>query len=154
MASIPVTKARAAAYFIFTVMSLSSSGRQTRNRGLNGVASYPGLLAPVFVACGTSPALVLQATNAGARRPGYEAINGVHGLLSCSVPNQHWHAPGSISSWSEGSRRNWGRRPMRLLTTTSNSTSRYLHLELVMECIARIHRIGLLTHQCEEGNRL
>ena len=33
-----------------------------------GIASYPGFLAPV----------VLQATDAGARRPGYEAKAGTH----------------------------------------------------------------------------
>ena len=37
------------------------------------VASYQGLLTPAFVACSTSPALVLQATKRGVRRPGYEA---------------------------------------------------------------------------------
>ena len=47
-----------------------------RNRNpLYILASHPGLLAPAFVAYSTkaSPALVLQATNAGVRRPGYEA---------------------------------------------------------------------------------
>jgi len=37
------------------------------------IASYPGLLAPAFVACSTNAGEVLQATNTGARRPGYEA---------------------------------------------------------------------------------
>ena len=42
----------------------------------DAVASFPGLLAPAFVACSTNaPALVLQATNAGARRPGNEATD-------------------------------------------------------------------------------
>jgi len=36
------------------------------------LASYPGLLAPAFVTCS---GLVLQATNAGARRPGNEAMS-------------------------------------------------------------------------------
>ena len=39
------------------------------------IASFPGLLTPVFVAC-SSNALVLQATNTGVRKPGNE-----HGLL-------------------------------------------------------------------------
>ena len=40
----------------------------------NSVASFPGLLTPAFAACSTNT-LVLQATNAGVRRPGNEAKN-------------------------------------------------------------------------------
>ena len=36
------------------------------------LALYPSLLTPAFVACSTNAGLVLQATNAGARRPGYK----------------------------------------------------------------------------------
>ena len=50
------------------------------------LASFPGLLTPAFVACSTTNALVLQATNAGVRRPGNKAIQSptVHCMM-CSV---------------------------------------------------------------------
>ena len=40
---------------------------------VTNLASLPGLLAPAFGACSPNT-LVLQATNAGVRRPGNEAI--------------------------------------------------------------------------------
>ena len=41
----------------------------------SNIASYPGLLSPAFV--------VLQATNAGVRRPGYKATSNVDGTVKC-----------------------------------------------------------------------
>ena len=55
------------------------------------LASFPGLLTPAFVACSTNPALVLQATNAGVRRPGNEANQ-----VACTrrgINSQLWICP-------------------------------------------------------------
>jgi len=49
------------------------------------LAMYPGLLAPAFVACSTNAGLVLQATNTGARRPGYEATFKYGAMMSKEI---------------------------------------------------------------------
>ena len=60
-------------------MLLSRKGPLSYKVTQHGLASYPGLLTPVFV--------VLQATNAGVRRPGYKAnMDVVHHHMGCTVP--------------------------------------------------------------------
>ena len=60
------------------------------------LASFPGLLAPAFVACSTNAGGVLQATNAGVRRPGNEARYSIPRLI-CPRTNLDIHVVPDIS---------------------------------------------------------
>jgi len=62
------------------------------------IASYPGLLAPAFVACSTNAGEVLQATNAGARRPGYEATQTVYSVLHIQYTSGNTNRDVSLQS--------------------------------------------------------